>query len=310
MNHLLRRVAPRSPRPAGSLLDDEATRAPHAQPRRPQARRLLRAPRLGALRRRTSAASTSSPTARSTASARSQRRVLPLVELRVAFASHAPSCATPTGAPPTSTSHVSTRPRSGSRAAENVAVFHGCEAAGIAGIAEASPHDADRAQRRLRRVSRATSPRRVEALLAAGVDGPYGLALGPEALHRRASRRPSTAATRSSTTSARSSAARSSGRPASTARVVLSLRGGDFLFESGQDLSIGYDSHDAEVGRAVPRGELQLPGRDRGGRGRARERAGGVSQGSHVGSTAGCALSQPLGRPVASRAVSPPCLGG
>ena len=29
--------------------------------------------------------------------------------------------------------------------------------------------------------------------------------------------------------------------------VVLSLRGGDFLFESGQDLSIGYDSHDAEV---------------------------------------------------------------
>ncbi len=31
--------------------------------------------------------------------------------------------------------------------------------------------------------------------------------------------------------------------------VVVSLRGGDFLFESGQDLSIGYDSHDAEVVR-------------------------------------------------------------
>ena len=28
--------------------------------------------------------------------------------------------------------------------------------------------------------------------------------------------------------------------------VVLSLRGGDFLFESGQDLSIGYSHHDAE----------------------------------------------------------------
>jgi uncharacterized linocin/CFP29 family protein len=28
---------------------------------------------------------------------------------------------------------------------------------------------------------------------------------------------------------------------------VLSLRGGDFLFECGQDLSIGYDSHDKEV---------------------------------------------------------------
>jgi uncharacterized linocin/CFP29 family protein len=31
--------------------------------------------------------------------------------------------------------------------------------------------------------------------------------------------------------------------------LVLSQRGGDFLFESGQDLSIGYDSHDADVVR-------------------------------------------------------------
>ena len=28
---------------------------------------------------------------------------------------------------------------------------------------------------------------------------------------------------------------------------MLSTRGGDFLFESGQDLSLGYDSHDGEV---------------------------------------------------------------
>jgi uncharacterized linocin/CFP29 family protein len=27
------------------------------------------------------------------------------------------------------------------------------------------------------------------------------------------------------------------------------MRGGDFSFESGQDLSIGYDSHDGEVVR-------------------------------------------------------------
>jgi uncharacterized linocin/CFP29 family protein len=26
----------------------------------------------------------------------------------------------------------------------------------------------------------------------------------------------------------------------------FSLRGGDFVFESGQDLSIGYESHDSE----------------------------------------------------------------
>ena len=28
--------------------------------------------------------------------------------------------------------------------------------------------------------------------------------------------------------------------------VVVSQRGGDFLFESGQDLAVGYDHHDAD----------------------------------------------------------------
>jgi uncharacterized linocin/CFP29 family protein len=31
--------------------------------------------------------------------------------------------------------------------------------------------------------------------------------------------------------------------------VVVSLRGGDFSFVSGQDLSIGYDSHDGDAVR-------------------------------------------------------------
>jgi uncharacterized linocin/CFP29 family protein len=31
--------------------------------------------------------------------------------------------------------------------------------------------------------------------------------------------------------------------------IVVSLRGGDFRFESGEDLSIGYVSHDARVVR-------------------------------------------------------------
>ena len=29
--------------------------------------------------------------------------------------------------------------------------------------------------------------------------------------------------------------------------LLVSLRGGDFVLDSGQDLSIGYDSHDAET---------------------------------------------------------------
>jgi uncharacterized linocin/CFP29 family protein len=31
--------------------------------------------------------------------------------------------------------------------------------------------------------------------------------------------------------------------------IVLSLRGGDFVFDCGQDLSIGYLDHDADVVR-------------------------------------------------------------
>ena len=86
----------------------------------------------------------------------------------------------------------------------------------------------------------------VEQLLAAGIDGPYGLALGPKAT-RACWRAASTAAYPCSTTCARSSAARSYGRRASTGAVVISLRGGDFLFESGEDISVGYTDHDADA---------------------------------------------------------------
>ena len=56
--------------------------------------------------------------------------------------------------------------------------------------------------------------------------------------------------------------------PAVQGGAVVSMRGGDFLFDSGQDLSIGYESHDADAVAALPGGELQLPGGDaRGGRG-------------------------------------------
>jgi len=35
--------------------------------------------------------------------------------------------------------------------------------------------------------------------------------------------------------------------PAVRGAAVLSIRGGDFLFDSGQDISIGYENHDAET---------------------------------------------------------------
>ncbi len=129
--------------------------------------------------------------------------------------------------------------------AENTAVFHGWKAAGIAGIAEASTHAAVAlgadCERYPRHVAKA-----VEALLAAGIEGPYGLALGPEAY------------TRVLETSEHGGypllehLRQIAGGPLVWApgvagAVVVSLRGGDFLFESGEDISIGYETHDADA---------------------------------------------------------------
>jgi uncharacterized linocin/CFP29 family protein len=130
--------------------------------------------------------------------------------------------------------------------AENIAVFHGWHGA-MEGIEDSSPHDkiplGDAPGDYPRPVAAA-----VERLLQSGVSGPYGLALGGEQYQRVVE------------------TAENGGypllehlhkilegpiiwAPGVRGAVVVSLRGGDFQFESGQDLSIGYDSHDAEAVR-------------------------------------------------------------
>jgi uncharacterized linocin/CFP29 family protein len=130
--------------------------------------------------------------------------------------------------------------------AENIAVFHGWHGA-ITGIAEASPHESmalgDVTDAYPRPVAGA-----VERLLHNGISGPYALALGGGQYQRVVE------------------TAEHGGyplldhlrkilegpvawAPGVKGAVVLSLRGGDFLFESGQDLSIGYDGHDSSVVR-------------------------------------------------------------
>jgi uncharacterized linocin/CFP29 family protein len=129
--------------------------------------------------------------------------------------------------------------------AENRAVFHGWDAAGMAGIAQASTHEAitlgEECDRYPRHVARA-----VEALLRAGVGGPYGLALGPEAY------------TRVLETTEHGGyplfehlrkiiGGQLIWAPGVQGAVVVSQRGGDFLLDVGDDLSIGYESHDADA---------------------------------------------------------------
>jgi uncharacterized linocin/CFP29 family protein len=175
-----------------------------------------------------------------------QRRVMPLIEVRAEFAiSRAELRDADRGAvdPDLEALDIAAHQIA---VAENIAVFHGWSGA-ITGIAEASPHE-----RMNLGETTDTYPRpvagAVERLLHNGISGPYALALGGEQYQRVVQ------------------TAEHGGypllehlrkilegpivwAPGVQGALVLSMRGGDFLFESGQDLAIGYDSHDGEVVR-------------------------------------------------------------
>jgi len=129
--------------------------------------------------------------------------------------------------------------------AENLAVFHSWPKAGVEGIAKSSPH---------KPIGRGRSfdgypshvARAIELLLRNGIGGPYGIALGREDYTRvvetsehggyplldhvrKILQGPIVWA------------------PGVKGAVVMSMRGGDFAFESGQDLSVGYLTHDLDT---------------------------------------------------------------
>jgi uncharacterized linocin/CFP29 family protein len=175
--------------------------------------------------------------------AASVRRVQPLVELRTPFTlSRAELDAAERGADDLDLAAVIEASRLAALA-EDHAVFHGYDAAGIVGIAAASP---------LAPVTISDDyddyPTHVAAALAelraADVDGPYAIALGPRCFTgvietsehggypvfqhlREMLGGPVVWA------------------PAVDGAVVLSRRGGDFELTVGEDLSIGYAAHDA-----------------------------------------------------------------
>jgi uncharacterized linocin/CFP29 family protein len=172
-----------------------------------------------------------------------QRRVLPLVEVRADFTVSLEELRDhDRGAQDMDLADLDRAARRVA-VAENIAVFHGWSDAGITGIAEASPHDA---------IPIGENPddypgsvaSAVEVLLQSGITGPYGLALGPDEYTRvvegaehggyplldhlhRILEGPIVWA------------------PGVKGAIAMSLRGGDFLYDSGQDISIGYESHDA-----------------------------------------------------------------
>ncbi|MCL4423561.1 MAG: bacteriocin family protein [Actinobacteria bacterium] len=174
----------------------------------------------------------------------SRRRVLPLVELRAQFTiARSELMDLERGAADLDLESLDQAAGKISLA-ENIAVFNGWKEAGIVGIAQATTHKplslgADHAGYPSR-IAKA-----VETLRNAGIGGPYGLALGPKVY---------TAVVEST---------EHGGylvfdhlhhilggpivwAPGVEGAILMSQRGSEFLFESGQDISVGYSHHDAE----------------------------------------------------------------
>ncbi|MGH2941967.1 MAG: family 1 encapsulin nanocompartment shell protein, partial [Solirubrobacteraceae bacterium] len=174
-----------------------------------------------------------------------RRRILPLAELRAPFTVAREELRDgDRGAADVDLAELDAAARR-MAVAENKAVLHGWAQAGMRGITEVSPHP--------------TLPRSedfdeypgyvakaVELLRRSGIGGPYALALGTDDY------------------TGVIETAEHGGyplfdhlaqilggpivwSPGVDGAIVLSQRGGDFLFESGQDLAVGYDHHDADA---------------------------------------------------------------
>ncbi|MDQ6835852.1 MAG: bacteriocin family protein [Actinomycetota bacterium] len=243
MNHLLRRLAPITD-DAWDLLDDEARERATAAL---SARRLVDFSGPHGWRHSATDLGRTRPVAKAPERGIEavQRQVLPLVELRAGFdVSRAELQDHTRGAVDVDLADLDDAARR-IAVAENAAVFHGWEQAGMAGITDVSPHE---------RLPFGTSADdvpgsvagAVELLLQSGVSGPYGLALGPEEYTQVLE------ATEHGGYPLRDHLAKVVDgpivwTPGLSGAVVLSLRGDDFLYESGQDLSLGYAGHDADA---------------------------------------------------------------
>jgi uncharacterized linocin/CFP29 family protein len=174
----------------------------------------------------------------------SRRLVLPLLELRTEFAvSREELAAGDRGAEDVDFSDLDAAAQRMVEA-ENTSVFSGWPEAGVDGIAQSTPHaviPGGTIAEYPARIARA-----VELLLRAGISGPYGLALGREEYTRVVE------------------TAEHGGyplfdhlreilqgpivwAPGVAGAIALSMRGEDFVFDSGQDIAVGYASHDGQT---------------------------------------------------------------
>jgi uncharacterized linocin/CFP29 family protein len=172
-----------------------------------------------------------------------QRRVLPLVELRTEFTlSRREIDNVDRGAHDIDFDELDLAARR-IALAENGAVFNGYPSGGIEGIRASSSNNAITLDADFGKYPVSVSMA-VNQLREAGIDGPYGMAIGPAGY------------TGIIETTEQGDLLLDHLRqilggpvvwaPGVAGAVVLSLRGGDFVLDVGQDISIGYLDHTAE----------------------------------------------------------------
>lgn len=173
------------------------------------------------------------------------RQLLPLVEMRIPFALDRRELERADRGDPAVDLGALDDAAKSIALAENTAIFHGYPAGGIHGVTEASSHEPIRVSGGWDAYPRFVASG-VQRLLLSGVSGPYGLALGADAWTGVAE----------STEHGGYPLVEHLGHilggpivwaPGIQGGVVMSQRGGDFRLECGQDLSIGYLSHDADL---------------------------------------------------------------
>jgi uncharacterized linocin/CFP29 family protein len=131
--------------------------------------------------------------------------------------------------------------------AEDAAVFHGFEPAGIRGMAKDAEHEAVSLSGDYTEYPAAVTDA-IERLREAGVGGPYGIALGPRC-HAGLQRTTDAGGYPVLRHVQRLIEGPDVWAPSLDGALVLSLRGGDFRLVSGRDPSIGYLGHDDETVR-------------------------------------------------------------
>lgn len=175
-----------------------------------------------------------------------QRRVLPLAEIRVPFTvSRAELDNAERGADDLDLDDLDQAARDAALM-ENRTVFHGWAEAGVTGLLDSASYRAEALGENAETYPRVVA-KAVDTLRRAGIEGPYGLAIGPAGYTRIVE------STEHGGLLVLDHLRRVLGggkivrAPGLDGAAVLSLAGGDFFLELGQDFSVGYSHHDADT---------------------------------------------------------------